>query len=66
MRTGESSPQAAGTVTSVLWNAKTLTIFIFLFFYFSDFISIFFFFYFWTMKRYMTLQSHDMSHDVMS
>ena len=44
--------------------------FIFLFFYISDFIliffSCFFLFFFWMMKRHVTLQSHDMSHDVMS
>ena len=43
---------------------------LFLFFLlFSDFIRILFFFlflFFWTMKRHVTLQSHEMSHDVMS
>ena len=37
---------------------------IFLFLLFSDFIGIFVFF--WMMKRHVTLQSHDMSHDVTS
>ena len=48
----------------------TPTIFMFLFFYFPDFIfTLFFFFFlffFWTMKRHVTLQSHDKSHDVTS
>ena len=41
--------------------------FLFLFLLFSDFIEILFSFsFFWTMKRHVTLQSHDMSHDVTS
>ena len=32
----------------------------------NNFSFSFLFFLFWTMKRYMTLQSHDRSHDVMS
>ena len=51
----------------MLW---TWTIFIFFFLLFSDFIGILFFFSFLfflgTMKRHVTLQSHDMSHDVTS
>ena len=42
--------------------------FLFYFILFSDFIGILFsfFFSFWIMKRHVTLQSHDMSHNVMS
>ena len=53
----------------MLWNALDMNNFYFLFLLFSDFIGILFFFlflFFWTMKRHVTLQSDDMSHDVMS
>jgi len=43
--------------------------FYFLFLLFSDFIGILFsfsFLFFWTMKRHVTSQSHDVSHDVTS
>ena len=45
----------------ILW---TLTFF---FFFYLFFLILYFFLYFFllTMKRHMTLQSHDMSHDVM-
>jgi len=38
----------------------------FIFWLYRNFVFVFVFFSFWTMKRYVTLQSHDMSHDVMS
>jgi len=51
----------------MLWNVVDTNNFSFLLFNFSDFILIFFsFLFFLTMKRHMTLQSHDMSHDVTS
>ena len=54
----------------VLWNTWTLTFFFFLLSIFLDFIFLFFWIYFsfsfLTMKGHMTLQSHDMSHDVTS
>jgi len=56
-----------GNCYETLW---TWTIFIFFFLLFSDFIGILFFFSFLfflvMMKRHVTLQSHDMSHDVTS
>ena len=53
---------------SVLWNALDTNNLYFPSFYLSDFILILFFFsfFFWTMKRHVTLQSHDRSHDVTS
>ena len=51
----------------MLWDTLDMNNFYFILF--SDFIGIlfsFFCFFFWTMKRHMTLQSHDMSHNVMS
>ena len=36
------------------------------YFIFSDFILIFFLFFFWIIKRYVTPQSHDRSHGMMS
>jgi len=55
----------------MLWDAWDMNNFYFLFLLFSDFIGILFsfsfsFLFFWTMKRHVTLQSHDMSHDVTS
>ena len=58
-----------GEVTKVvLWDAWDMNNFYFLFPLFSDFIGILFsfFFFFWTMKRHVTSQSHDRSHDVTS
>ena len=57
------------SIVQVLWDAWNMNNFYFLFLLFSDFIGILFsfsFLFFWTMKRYVTSQSHDMSHDVMS
>jgi len=52
----------------MLWDALNTNNFYFILFYFSDFILILFFFsfsfFFWTMKRHVTLQSHERSHDV--
>ena len=52
----------------MLWDALDMNNFYFIFLLFSDFIGILFSFSFLLdeMKRHMTLQSHDMSHDVMS
>ena len=52
----------------VLWNALTLTFFFlfYLFFLILYFFSLNFFFFLVTMKRHVTSQSHDMSHDVTS
>jgi len=54
----------------VLWDTLDMDNFYFIFLLFSDFIGILFLFLFsflfWTMKRHMTLQSHNMSHDVIS
>jgi len=54
----------------VLWNALDTNNFSFLLFNFSEFIfillSFLFFILFWITKRYVTLQSHDISHDVTS
>ena len=50
--------------SSLLQNILNTNNFYFILFYFSDFIL--FYFYFWTMKRHVTLQSHDMSHEVTS
>ena len=63
------------TLITVLWNALDTNIFLFLLSIFLNFIflfllNFFFFFFFFfflvMMKRHVTLQSHDMSHDVMS
>ena len=56
-------------MAGVLWDAWTLTIFfsfLLFFWFYIDFLFLFLLFCFWTMKRHMTLQSHDMSHDVRS
>ena len=54
----------------MLWDALDMDNFYFLFLLFSDFIEILFVFSFLfflvTMKKHVTLQSHDMSHDVTS
>jgi len=52
----------------MLWDALDMNNFYFIFILFSDFIGILFSFSFLLdeMKRHMTLQSHDMSHDVIS
>ena len=55
--------------TKVLWDALDRNHFYFLLF--SDFIRILFFFsfsflFFWMIKRHVTSQSHDVSHDVTS
>ena len=54
----------------VLWNTLDTNNFFFLLFNFSDFILILcsfsFLIFFWMTKRHVTLQSHDMSHDVTS
>ena len=50
------------SVLKVLWDTLNMNNFYFLFLLFSDFIGIFFsfsFLFFWTMKRHVTLQSHD-------
>ena len=54
-------------VSYVLWDAWNMNYFYFPFLLFSDFIGILFSFsFFWTMKRHVTSQSHDVSHDVTS
>ena len=55
----------------LLWDALDRNHFYFLFLLFSDFIGILFFFFFsflffWMIKRHVTSQSHDVSHDVTS
>ena len=51
----------------VLWDAWNMNNFYFPFLLFSDFIGFcFLFFLFWTMKRHVTSQSHDVSHDMTS
>ena len=58
---------APSDICIVLWNALDTNIFLFLLSIFLDFIFIFIFFFFLvTMKRHMTSQLHDMSHDVTS
>ena len=56
--------------SSLLWDAWDMNNFYFLFLLFSDFIRILFsfcfLFFFLTMKRHLTSQSHDVSHDVTS
>ena len=61
------------TLITVLWNTLDTNIFLFLLSIFLNFIfffllNFFFFFFFFLvmMKRHVTLQSHDLSHDVMS
>ena len=51
--------------STVLWNTLDTNIFLFLLSIFLNFIFLFLFLLV-TMKRHVTLQSHDMSHDVMS
>jgi len=64
--------RATGGVANVfrlLWDTWDMNNFYFLFLLFSDFIGILFsfcFLFFWTMKRHVTSQSHDVSHDVTS
>jgi len=55
----------------VLWNVLDTNIFLFLLSIFLDFIFLlnsflFLFLFLVTMKRHVTSQSHDISHDVMS
>ena len=51
----------------LLWDTLDMNnfyfLFSFIFWLYRDFV---FFFFFWTMKRHVTLQSHDMLHNVMS
>ena len=67
-RVDESSERDFKMILTMLWDAWDMNNFYFLFLLFSDLIGILFsfFFFFWTMKRHVTLQSHDMSHDVTS
>ena len=50
----------------LLWNALDINIFLFLLFIFLLilYLYLYLFFFLVTMKRHMTLQSYDMSHDV--